>query len=94
MKCLIQRRCPLPTRKIAIASLLGQGTEDPLQSIEFIMAFSSKDWGVDPKDAWIYGIVCGWGGAIEEIAARHDWSPEAVERLKRLHEKFEALRKP
>ena len=74
-------------------------TEDPKESLNRTLATSSRDWGEDRADAWIYGVVCGWddprmdpdGEAMAELAKRHDWSPEEVARLRRLHAAFDAL---
>jgi len=62
--------------------------ENPLVSIELSICFDSKDYSTNKIDAWIYGIVCGWGESYPEIAKLHNWSDEDVERNKRLHEKF------
>jgi len=55
------------------------------------VAFCSRDWSQNKRDAWIYGIVCGWEDAIEDVAQDHNWTPEAVKRLEMLHEQFEGL---
>lgn len=52
-------------------------------SIAAAIDFHSRDWSIDHRDAWIYGIVVGWGDALDEVAARHKWSPMAVERLRK-----------
>lgn len=57
------------------------------------MVFSPRDHSVSRREAWMYGIVCGWGDAIDEVAERHHWSKEAVDELKLQHEDFEAWRK-
>ncbi|GGM52772.1 hypothetical protein ACFFX1_55365 [Dactylosporangium sucinum] len=68
-----------------------------LDSAGSTMALSSQDWGATPDFAWLYGILVGWdgdpsggdvdqgGGAMRELAARHDWTDADVERLRRLH---------
>lgn len=62
-----------------------------------MMSTASRDWGEYAPDAWLYGVFVGWdcedehehddicGGtaAMEEMAARHGWSPETVARLRR-----------
>lgn len=63
------------------------------ESLELTLAFDPRDWSVDRRDAWIYGIVCGWGHAIAEVANLHRWSAETVRRLQMLHEQFEAVAK-
>lgn len=71
---------------------------DPLESIRNLVAFDSRDWAQERAGAWLYGIVFGWDGhgeledegAMDLIAARHGWTPEHVERLRVLHERFKA----
>lgn len=59
-------------------------------SIRRVLTTSPRDWSIAHEDAWIYGIVCGWPeDAIEEVAARHRWSPITVDRLRVLHEEWE-----
>ena len=36
-------------------------------------------------DAWLYGVFCGWGDALDEVARKHGWDSDGVERLKRYH---------
>lgn len=69
-------------------------TENPLESLAITVATDSRDWGQNKRDAWIYGIVCGWSNnddpdapgedAMGELARRFSWSDEDVARLKRL----------
>lgn len=69
-----------------------------LTSLDSTIVGCSRDWGVDYRDAWIYGVVVGWGcdeqhehdpeictDATAEIAARHGWSGEQVARMQRYH---------
>ena len=68
-------------------------TESPLESLSVTIPFSSKDWGKEKRDAWIYGIICGWDdNCFSEFEMKFGWNIETFERLKRLHEKFELLR--
>ncbi len=60
--------------------------EEPWESLENIVAKDARDWSLNRCDAWIYGIVCGWGDALDEVAERHGWSQDARRRLTRLHE--------
>jgi hypothetical protein len=62
--------------------------DDPLASIKTAIACHSRDWSLHYRDAWIYGVVCGWGEALPEIAERHGWSAAEVSRLERLHDLF------
>lgn len=50
------------------------------------MTSSSRDWSLNHRDAWAYGIILGWNdGALAELAVRHRWSDEEVTRLKKLN---------
>lgn len=73
---------------------------NPLQYIECVIAFDSRDWAEDNRLAKIYAIVFGWGGdddnifdAWSEVKERFGWSDAHVERLKKLHEEWKRLRK-
>jgi hypothetical protein len=46
------------------------------------MAFAPNDWGADRSGAWLYGILLGWGDALDDIAADYGWSAASVERLR------------
>jgi hypothetical protein len=68
---------------------------NPLESLHNTIVFGARDWSACKRDAWIYGIVVGWGnvvtgeynnGVIEELQNRFRWTDEDVERLKKLHE--------
>jgi hypothetical protein len=76
--------------------------ENPLDAIANCIAFGSKDWSLDKRDAWIYGIVLGWDNedkdedesdedAMGELQSKFGWSDEDVERLRRLHVKYNEL---
>ena len=49
------------------------------------MARSPRDWSKDSRDAWLYGLIVGWGDALEEVASRHGWNQEHRDRLCILH---------
>lgn len=59
--------------------------ENPHTAIADAMNFSSRDWSLNHRDAWIYGIAVGWGDSINCVADRHRWSDDTVARLQRLH---------
>ena len=63
-------------------------TINPFDSIKSTMAFDSRDWSIDKRDAWIYGIVWGWAGVWSSIAKNHKWSDVTLKRLKLLHKEF------
>jgi hypothetical protein len=76
--------------------------EDPRAELGYTFAFNSRDWAQDKADAWLYGIVVGWGAgedpedvsALPDLALRHRWSPQDVARLERLHANFQRLTLP
>lgn len=39
----------------------------PIESLESCVACHSRDWSVHHRDAWLWGIICGWGNAWDEI---------------------------
>jgi hypothetical protein len=67
-----------------------------LQSITSAIVFHAGDWSLYPREAWIYGITVGWGceeehehddicggdGALTDMAEKHGWDSEQVERLR------------
>lgn len=58
----------------------------PIESIDSVLAFATKDWSLDKNDAWIYGIVAGWDDdSLNELRVKFGWTRETVEELKRLH---------
>lgn len=63
-----------------------------------LVATDPRDWSLDRRDAWIFGLMCGWDceerhdvhdedcggdGAMREVAERHGWGVHDVERLRR-----------
>jgi hypothetical protein len=46
------------------------------------MAFDVRDWSRDSHDAWLYGILVGYEGALELVAEKHKWKDEDVARLR------------
>jgi hypothetical protein len=61
-----------------------------------MMTSDVRDWSLSPSDVWLYGLLVGWecerrhehdevcGGnaALREVAERHRWRAEDVERLR------------
>ena len=65
---------------------------NPLKSLRNTVVFGAKDWSVDKRDAWIYGIIVGWNDeSLENLAKKYHWSPEHIQRLKRLNARFKQL---
>lgn len=72
----------------------GRG-EDPLESIECTIAFDVRDWCNDRRSAWIYAIVFGIDneyGEIDRCKRQFKWDDKDIERVKRLHAKWERLK--
>lgn len=64
---------------------------EALQSAGDCLAFHPRDWSVDRRDAWLWGVIVGWDqDSLWELAAKHGWSAEEVERLQGLHAALEA----
>jgi hypothetical protein len=91
---------PIPTRmdyleRVEFLDGVITGAAEGFDSLEGVCAFDSRDWSVNKRDAWLYGIVCGWDGgqdedppedAMAEMVEQHGWNAEAVERLRRMQQ--------
>lgn len=60
-----------------------------LHSAHSTIVSHPRDWSLEKRDAWLYGIIVGWGDdpkcdAISEIVADHGFDAATVERMKRL----------
>jgi hypothetical protein len=69
-----------------------KNSASPLNYLEELLGFDSRDWSLNSKDAWMYGIICGWGDAIEDVAKKHSWTNDQVDQLKDLHFKWNGLK--
>lgn len=60
---------------------------EALTTMRRVIACDPRDWAVVPRDAWLFGVVCGWDEASDEIAERH---PDIdMERMARFHTAIE-----
>lgn len=50
----------------------------PKNSLRSAMATDSRDWSANATDAWIYGIVCGWGECLPNICTRYGWAHDTL----------------
>ena len=66
-------------------------TNKPLDSLEESFAFDSRDWSSNRRDAWCYGIICGWGGAFVEICERFNFNQKRLKTLRNKYKKLQAL---
>lgn len=72
-----------------------------LNSLGRCMAFDPRDWALDRRDAWLWGVIVGWDpdeegetdGAMTEVAAKHGWTDEDVARLRTLHTAVDEARR-
>lgn len=68
-------------------------TDNPLEELQQYFLSSPRDWSSDERDAWAYGIVCGWDSRmLKYLAQRHGWSNSDVEKLRSLRCKFFTLK--
>lgn len=66
--------------------------ENPLEALQKAIAFSSRDWATEKRDAWVYGIILGWDdNCYPEFNRKFGWDKETFERVQRLHVKLEVL---
>ena len=65
-----------------------------LQELVEILCRTSRDCSEDKMIAAMYSIICGWDDeSYKELAEKHEWSPEVIERQKMLHKNYnEAFR--
>lgn len=62
---------------------------NPFQSLEHCVACHSRDWAKHYRDAWLWGIICGWEEeAFDEIIKQHNWQGKTAKRLKHLRKEF------
>lgn len=62
---------------------------NPLEVLECIIAFDSRDWADDKRDRMIYAIVFGWD---DECYESFGWDEDTIAEYKKLHERFEKLK--
>ena len=66
-----------------------QLSEDWRVSIESCIAFSSRDWSLHHRDAWLYGIIFGYGPeALIEMRMKHGWDDGTIARLEVLRRQY------
>ena len=58
---------------------------EAIDSMRATVARMSRDMASDHRDAWVYGILFGWGdAALAELAKQHGWTFDEVAKLRRL----------
>ena len=63
---------------------------NPLEVLECIIAFDSRDWSYDKRDRMIYAIVFGWDDEV--CRNEFGWDKDTIEEYKKMHERFEKLK--
>ena len=69
-------------------------TIKPLYNLQCTLALDSRDWGQNKRDAWIYGIVCGWENeeplegeteddAVDEICEKYGFDKKHLKQLRK-----------
>lgn len=63
--------------------------ENALNSLQHTLARNVRDWSTAKTDAWLWGVICGWGDeddeCWDELKHQHGWSEEACAHLRALH---------
>jgi len=63
-----------------------------VDSLHACLAFSPRDWGANKRDAWLWGIICGWDAeSLDELRVRFRWSAAEVARLRKLRQNSSRL---
>ena len=58
-------------------------------SMRTVMSTHVRDWATNKRDAWLWGIVCGWNDeAMSEVAQKFSWDKQTVARLRRYRKAF------
>jgi len=64
-----------------------------LEHLVNILSFSSKDWSKEPRDIWIYGIICGWDeDSLEELKWKYNLKSIQIKVMRKLHKQFNKLK--
>lgn len=66
--------------------------QNPLELLQCIVAFDSRDWFADKRDRMIYAIVFGIHDEEDDEYRRVGYSDEMILEYKRMHERFEQLK--
>ena len=66
---------------------------EALVSIATALAFVPYDTSAHHRDAWIYGVLLGWGETLDEVAKMHNWNEETRGRLIRYRRIIEKVQR-
>lgn len=64
----------------------------PIESLKVVITADIRDWSLTKTDAWIYGIIVGWGSDLEEVCKKNKLGSLDRERLRLLGKQFRRLR--
>lgn len=62
---------------------------NPLEVLECLVAFDSRDYGTAKRDRMLYAIILGWDDASYKSFG---WSEEEIKEWKQMRERFERLK--
>ena len=62
---------------------------NPLEIIECIIAFDSKDYSTNNRDRMLYAIVFGWD---DDKCKEFGWDKETIREYKKIHERYVVLK--
>ena len=64
-------------------------TTNPLQKLNEILAFTSRDCSEDKMIACMYGIIMGWDkNSYKELKEKHNWSDTDIKLQKKWHKEY------
>lgn len=78
--------------KVNISKLNREHIYEVIDSLHTTITTDSKDWSLNKRDAWIYGIIVGWDDALPEVAEKFGWGNEDINRLKKYHSQFQKIK--
>jgi hypothetical protein len=59
---------------------------NPLQKLNEVLAFTSRDCGEDKMIAFMYGVISGWeDDSYAELKDKHNWSDKDIDLQKAWH---------
>ncbi len=67
--------------------------ENPLDLIECIIAFDSKDWFADKRDRMIYAVVFGISDECKEAYRKVGYTDEMIDKYNTMHKMWNDLKK-
>lgn len=53
-----------------------------ISNLQTVINFDVRDWAANRRDAYIYGVLVGWGKALDEVAKQHGWDEGTIRRIR------------